>query len=141
MLFWHYWIIFGLILFIVEMFTPAMFFLNLAVAAIVAALAAFLGFNLTVQVFVFAAVSLVLLMFLRPYFLKNMPKTLPAIEDTYIGKVATTISPTSEFDGRIRIYDEEWQARSLDKTAIEAGKKVKIIKNKSLIMYVEEIKE
>jgi len=139
MILWHYWIIFGLILFIIEMFTPAMFFLNLAIAAFITALAAWLGLSLSVQVFVFAAISLLLLLFLRPYFLRHKPKSVAEITDTYVGKQAKTLEPTDEFEGRIKIYDEEWKARSSSK--IDAGKKVKILKSENLIMYVEEIKE
>ena len=47
----------------------------------------------------------------------------------------------SEFSGVISIYGERWEARSENKTVIPKGSEVRIVRNESIIMYVEKLKE
>ena len=47
--YWQLWCLVIIIFFIVEMFTPVNFFLNLGLACLISALVAYLGGNLTIQ--------------------------------------------------------------------------------------------
>lgn len=140
------WAIVGLIFLLVEMATPAMFFLNLAVAAFFAgATAYFVPGNIWAQVWVFVIISLVLLLALRPYLLKrSTPKhEATGIEGKYIGNTAQVIKKIGEEGtdgvGRIKIYGEVWQAKSANDEPIELTSMVRIVRNDSLIMYVEKV--
>lgn len=130
---------------ILEMFTPALFFINLSFAALCAAIASYLGYSNTVITVVFAVVSIVAILIVRPLFLKNMQtkKTETGMEDKYIGKIAKVVEEVTSRSGRISIYGEEWNAvlKSSAENPIPAGKDVKIISNDSIVLTVEEIKE
>ena len=138
---WLIWVIAGVILFIVELFTPILFFLNLAIAAFFAAIGAYFGLSGWWQVGIFGISAGILLGFLRPFLIKNVHKvdTTSGLEEKYFGKTAKTIRPTGPIDGRIAIYGEEWGARSTDGSEIPEGTDVKIIRNDGTIFYVERI--
>ncbi len=61
------------------------------------------------------------------------------VEEKYIGKTAKVIEDISKNSGAISIYDERWNARTLTDEFIKVGDEVKIVKNESLIFYVEKI--
>ena len=139
--FWLIWIIAGVVFFLIELFTPVLFFLNLGFACLLAAIGAYLGLAFMWQVTIFAAFSALFLAFLRPFLMKNVntKDASTGIEGKYIGHNAKTILPTNELDGRITIYGEEWAARSTEKEEIPQNVDVKIIRNEGTIFYVEKI--
>ena len=64
------------------------------------------------------------------------------IEGKYIGLEAIVVEDIKQNDtGKIKVFDEIWSAKSVDGTVLLAGLKVKIVKNESLTMFVESIKE
>ena len=138
---WLIWVIAGVILFIVELFTPMLFFLNLAIAAFFAAIGAYFGLSGWWQVAIFGVSAGVLLGFLRPLLVKNVQKedTTTGLDEKYFGQIAKTIRPTGATDGRVTIYGEEWGARSIDGNEIAEGVDVKIIRNEGTILFVEKI--
>ena len=136
---WQIWCIAGVILCIIEIFTPAMFFLNLGFACFVAAISAALHFSLTIQVVVFAVFSVIFLLWLRPFLLKQKNSGEPETIEMYIGKSAKVIEKITPQGGRIAIFGEEWQAKSLNEEVFEPGEEVKIVKNDSIVMYVERL--
>ena len=137
---WLIWIIAGVIFFIIELFTPMLFFLNLAFACLLAAIGAYFDIAFVWQMFIFVGMAVLLLIFLRPILMKNISTsdTQTGIESKYIGQNAKTIMPTNNLEGRIAIYGEEWIARS-ENGEIPADCDVKIIKNDGTIFYVEKI--
>ncbi len=138
---WLIWTIAGVVFFIIELFTPMLFFLNLAFACLLAAAGAYFGLMFSWQVAIFVVVASLLLLFFRPFLMKNVvtKDMATGIEGKYIGHNAKTILATGSLDGRITIYGEEWAARSLDGEEIPIGIDVKIIKNEGTIFYVEKI--
>ena len=68
---WETFTIAGLIFIILEMVVPSMFFFNLAVAAIITALTAIWITNWPVLIIIFAVLSIVSILFLRPLLIKN----------------------------------------------------------------------
>lgn len=82
---WQVWGVIGILLIIVEMFTPVLFFLNLAIAAIITGVVSYYtALNGTWQVLVFAGASIVLLAFLRPILLKIKDTPDKTGMDTYM---------------------------------------------------------
>lgn len=137
--YWQLLVLVGVLFIIIEIFTPVMFFLNLALACFMTAAVAFyiLDWNILVPFFVVA--SAIFLIFLRPILIKartNGQKT--GVEEKYIGKIAKVTEKVTSLGGVVSIYDERWGARS-NKAGeeFEVGEEVKIVRNESLILYVE----
>lgn len=140
MSYWQILIIAGVIFVIVEIFTPVMFFLNLALACFLTAIVAFFILDWNVLIPVFVVASAIFLLFLRPLLLRNKengPKT--GVEEKYLGKLAKVVEIVTSTGGVVSIYDERWNARSNQGDEIPVGSEVKIIRNESLILFVEKI--
>ncbi len=138
---WETFTIAGLIFIILEMVVPSMFFLNLAVAAIITALAAVWIASWTVLIIIFTVLSIVSILFLRPLLIKNKKdkESQTGMESKYIGKIVKVIEPITKFSGAITVYDERWEARVDSDETIPVGSEVKIVKNESLVLTVEKI--
>lgn len=137
---WLLLLIASVVFLVLEMFTPTLFFINLAVATAVSAIFAYLGFSNLVVTFVFLIVSIATIWFVRPILLKqiNEKKQTTGLDDKYIGKVAKVVKEVSKTEGRVAIYGEEWQAVT-DGENIPIGTEVKILSNDSIIFKVEKI--
>ena len=136
---WQIWCIAGLILVIIEIFTPAMFFMNLGIACFFAAISAFFGLSLLWQVIVFGIFSTIFLIWLRPILMKNLRSNKTETVEMYIGKTATVVEKVTQQGGRISLFGEEWQAKSINDEVFEVGSEVRIVKNDSIILFVENI--
>lgn len=139
MLHWQILIVAGLLLIILEIFTPALFFLNLALGCFVTAALAYYITDWNILVPVFVAFSAIFLMFLRPILVKartNNQKT--GVEEKYIGKIAKVTETVTAIGGIVSIYDERWNARSENGEEIPAGSEVQIVRNESLMLYVKK---
>lgn len=140
------WAIVGLLFLFIELATPTLFFLNLAVGAVLAAVAAYFTPNITVQVVVFIITSAVSLAFLRPFLMKkNVTKEEETgIEGKYIGRHAQVIQKIGEEGtngvGKIKIYGEVWDAKTEDGGTIDPFEMVEIVRNESLVMFVKRVK-
>ena len=135
---WQIWVIAGVILCIVEIFTPAMFFLNIGLACFIASIIAALGFAGIWQVIIFGLFSAIFLIWLRPLLLKQKQSEKPETIEMYIGKTAKVIEKVTKDNGKIAIFGEEWQAKSINDEVFEVGDNVKIVKNESIVMFVEK---
>ncbi len=136
---WQVWGLIAIMFFIVEMFTPTTFFLNLGLASLISALTAWLGGNFSVQIIIFVVFSAVCLLFLRPVLLKKRNEKDSEFDEKYKNQTAVVTEKITNENGRIAIYGETWQAKSVDGTDIEKDARVKIVKIESIIMYVEKI--
>lgn len=138
---WIVFLIIALVCFIIEIYTPTMFFLNFAVAGAVCAVLSLITDNYNVLIPIFTILSILFILFLRPLLNIN-PKhdREHSFESQYIGKIATAITDISAFSGRLKIYDENWEARTLGEDApeIKKGAKVKIVRHDDLTMFVEK---
>lgn len=138
---WIVFLIISLICFIAEIYTPTMFFLNFAVAGIVCTILALITDNYNILVPIFTILSIIFILFLRPLLNINPKKEKEhTFESQYIGKTATAITDINAFSGRLKIYDEDWEARTADEAAaeIKKGSKVTIIRHDDLTMFVEK---
>ncbi|MCQ2738805.1 MAG: NfeD family protein [bacterium] len=133
--------ILGLIFLIIEMFTPSMFFLNFAIASFITAIVSLKIPDYQILVVVFVAMSFISFWFLRPILIKRFCKNNETgIESKYIGKNAVAETDITTSSGVLSIYGERWEARSESDEIINAGSEVKILRNESIIMYVEKYK-
>ena len=137
---WQIMLVVGLLFLILEIFTPAMFFLNFAIAAFVTAVMALFVNHLTFLVISFVVFSIASLTLIRPLLMniKGSDKKT-GIEEKYIGKTVKVISPITKYSGAITIYGERWEARTDEDIEIPTDSEVKIVRNESLVMYVKKL--
>ncbi len=139
---WQIILCIGFLFLILEMFTPAMFFLNFAIAAFVCAGLSLITTNIPFLVTVFCVLSVILIYTVRPILKKLVKKdkaTDTGLESKYIGQKASVIEDIDKQKGVISIYDERWQARNVDEGIIEKGSTVEIVSNESIVMNVRKV--
>lgn len=138
---WQFLCVVGIAFVILEIFTPSMFFLNFALAAFITAAISYVYASKFGLVLIFFVLSFLSFAFLRPLLLRrNSKEPETGISGKYIGKSARVTEDVTDSKGVITIYDERWDARSIDASLIPAGSEVKIVKNDGLIMFVENNK-
>lgn len=116
-------------------------FLNFALAAFITAAISYVYASKFGLVLIFFVLSFLSFAFLRPLLLRrNSKETETGISGKYIGKSARVSEDVTDSKGVITIYDERWEARSIDASLIPAGSEVKIVKNDGLILFVENNK-
>lgn len=142
MVLWEIFAIAGLICLILEMIIPSMFFLNLAIAGFITSIISIYLNSWIALTIIFVFLSILSILFLRPILIKSQNESKEqktGIEGKYIGKEARVIDTITKNSGAISIYDERWEARTNSDEEIPAGSMARIIKNESLVMYVEKV--
>lgn len=142
--FWQLWIIFALLLFIIEIFTPAFLMACFAIGAILAGVFSYFGFGLNGQIIAFSVGTLISFVGVRPLILKYGHRKSCIIKTNVeglvgrIGKVSTTIDNSID-QGRIIVEGDNWRAISDNDEIIDIGHKVEILKVNSTILTVKRI--
>lgn len=131
-----------ILMLIIEIVTLGLATIWFAGGALVAFIASMLGADLAVQIILFFAVSIVLLLVTRPvavkYFNKDRVKTNA---ESLIGADAIVISEIDNLQGigQVTIGGQEWSARSKDdKIKYPVGCVVKVIDIRGVKAVVEE---
>ena len=139
------WLIAAIVLVIVEICTAGFGSICFAIGAGFAALVAGLApESYTWQILVFAVVSLLTFIFLRPVvikFLERNSKDVKTNADALIGKKALVSEDIDSVahTGRVKVDGDEWKAITEDGSNIEKGKEVEIISRDSIIVTVKSI--
>ena len=137
---WQLISVLGIGFLIFEIFTPSMFFLNFAMASFITALVSVFINSISILVIVFVVFSFVSFVFLRPLIMKRYNKSKETgFNSKYVGQIVKAESDITENSGVILIYGERWEARSENDSLIPRGSNVKILRNESIIMYVEKV--
>lgn len=142
MVFWQVYTIVGVICIILEMLVPSMFFLNLSIAGFITAVISLFINNGNMLTIDFIILSIVSVFLLRPLLLRTLKYSKDketGVKAEYIGKIVKVIEPITKYSGAITIYDERWDARVENDDEISKGTEVRIVKNDSLVMYVERV--
>lgn len=137
------WLIAAIALIIFEIFSATFGAICFAIGASFSALAAGLGANLTWQIVIFAVVSLLTFVFLRPFILKFMDRKSKDVKtnaDALVGRKAVVSEriDASQQTGRVAIDGDDWKAVSEDGSVIEKGVSVEVVKLDSIILTVKE---
>ena len=141
---WQIWAVVGFIFLLIEMMTPVTFYLSLAGASFFFFFSSYLyPDNTGVQVGAFVVFLPIFYLAVKPFMdKKDKEPQSTGLEAKYIGQNALVLKPIGVPDtngvGEIKIYGEVWQAKSCDGTEISQNTMVKIIKNESLVMFVEK---
>lgn len=136
---WQSLSIAGLVLLIVEILTPTMFFLNLALACFVTAGISVYFSELNILVPVWVVASAVFLFLLKPLQKRNKINAGTGM-DKYVGQKARVIEKIDGDGGVISVFDERWNARSENGEEFAVGSKVYIVRNENLTMFVRKEK-
>ena len=131
------------ILLLAEALTLGLTTIWFAGGALIALIAALVGANVWVQLGIFLAVSLLLLIFTRPAALRYMNKsTLKTNVDSLTGEVGVVSERIDNLEatGKVKLNDVLWTARSEDGTVIEEGAVVEIsrVEGVKLIVKMKE---
>ena len=127
---WHLWTIAGLLLLILEMLTPAFFFASFGLAALITAILASAGFGTTAQLGGFAAVSIICMAAVRPFFVKCVyrHRISPVNAHALVGQSGSVVDAIGAGGdpGRVKVGSEEWRAISESGDPLPAGLRVEI---------------
>lgn len=137
------WLIAAIVLIIFEVCSATFGAICFAIGAGFSALAAGLGANLTWQIIVFAIVSLLTFIFLRPFMLKIMDRKSKDVKtnaDALVGRkgIVSERIDASQHTGRVAIDGDDWKAVTEDGSVIEKGVEVEIVKLDSIILTVKQ---
>lgn len=134
------WLVLLIVFAVAEGVTVALvsiWFMGGALAALIAALC---GAELWLQVVLFFAVSILLLLGLRPLSRRLLrQKKVATNADSNIGKEAVVTERIDNLQGRgaVRISGVEWSARSADGSEIEKGAVVRVLRIEGVKVCVE----
>ena len=141
---WVYWVVAALVLFIVEMFTSGFAVICLAIGALGGAAASLLDWSLEIQLLVFAVVSFVALIAVRPIlkrlFFRKGEKVQTNV-DAIIGKrgVVCVEIEADDDNGRVTIDGLDWRAKSDNNEPLPVGTKVEVVERDSVILTVKKL--
>lgn len=139
-----YWLFIMLGLLAIEIPTMGLTTIWFAGGALAAFPVALAGAGLPLQVAVFVAVSLILLIFTRPIAQKHLnARTEKTNVDSVIGKYAlvTQAIDNRKGEGQVRIEGMDWSARSADGEPIPEGANVKVERVKGVKLIVTKTEE
>ena len=138
------WLIVAILLVIFEICSATVGAICFAIGAGFSALAAGLGVNLTWQIIIFAVVSLLTFIFLRPFmmkFLDRKSKDVKTNADALVGRRAVVSEriDAAQHTGRVAVDGDDWKAIAADGSVIEKGTEVEIVKLDSIILTVKTL--
>ncbi|MGZ8216944.1 NfeD family protein [Methylomagnum sp.] len=137
--FWHWWAL-GVVLLIVELLVPGMFFIWMAESAFIvgAVLWIFPAVGWEHQLILFSVLSMVSIAAFRRY-LKKYPiatdrPLLNRRAAQYVGRVFTLEEPIVNGRGKIRVDDSIWRVEGEDSGS---GAKVRVTEAEGVVLKVE----
>ena len=137
--FWHWWILAGLLL-IIELTAPAFFFLwlGIAAAAVGLILLVFPSIPIETQLVLFGIASIVAILAWRKYResrpLKTDQPNLNRRGQQYVGRVFSLTEPITNGVGKVTVDDSTWKVKGPD---LPAGTHIKVTGVDGVVFRVE----
>ncbi len=139
---WWLWVVAGLVLLVLELLTPGVFFLFFGFAALVVGVweATADGLGLALQMGVFSGLSIVTLLVFRGPILRRIrarPQDGPRV-DPIVGEVAVAraiIPPRGH--GQVELRGSVWNAVNAGGDPIEPGARCRVVRVEGLTLHVE----
>ena len=133
-----FWLVLVAIMLVIEIFTLGLTTIWFSLGGVAAAIAAGLNSPLWLQIVLFAGVSVVVMVLVRPFAVKVLDKSRAKTNiDELPGQKAEVIE-NAKGSGTVRLRGVEWMARSVDDTVIEEGKVVTIQSVSGVKLLVKE---
>jgi membrane protein implicated in regulation of membrane protease activity len=142
---WILWVVLGVILIVAEIFTSGFVLLWFGVGAIVAALAALVGFGYPLQFLLFFVVSIALTAASRTIFTKYLMREsedgggYKSGAESLPGQVGTVVTSSQGAlsEGAVKVYGSTWTAYPAEGEApLEAGARVVVESVRGASIYV-----
>ena len=138
-----FWLISFGILLLIEICTLGLTTIWFAAGALVAFLMAVLNLPLFVQVAVFLAVSILMLVFTRPIMTKHLnAKTTKTNAESLVGEKARVLIPVNNLksEGQVMVGGMEWSARSTkDEVTFQKDEMVRIAGISGVKLMIESL--
>ena len=139
------WLIIAILLIIFEICSATFGAICFAIGAGFSAVAAGFGLELAWQIVIFAVVSLLTFIFLRPValrFLNKKSKDVKTNAEALIGRKAVVSEriDATQHTGRVAVDGDDWKAVAADGSVMEKGTEVEIVKLDSIILTVKPLK-
>ena len=137
--FWHWWILAGLLL-IIELTAPAFFFLwlGIAAAAVGLILLVFPSIPIETQLVLFGIASIVAILAWRKYResrpLKTDQPNLNRRGQQYVGRVFSLTEPITNGVGKVTVDDSTWKVKGPD---LPVGTHIKVTGVDGVVFRVE----
>ena len=141
----HLWIIFGILLIIIEIFTPGFVLASFGIGAFASGLAAYFDYGTTIQLIAFSIVTIIIFFGIRPMFIQYFHKAENEHKtgiSAYIGKEfqVTEEINNSTNAGRVQIGSESQRAKSIDGATIKESEIITIEKIEGSTLFVSQTK-
>ena len=135
---WHIWIITGIILFIIEIFTPSFVTGSIGIGAIFGGIIAAIGLDINWQLITFAVFTAISFFAIRPIVIKLTKKNhIVTNAQALIGRTGKVIQPIGENPGYVKIDGDNWRSFSIDNQEIPEGTLVEVIKLEGITIFVK----
>ena len=139
------WLILVVVFIIAELATVGLLTIWFAAGALAAMLMAMIGAPLWVQIFIFLAVSVALLLLTRPWARKYINnRTIKTNVDRNIGQRAIVTEPVNNLShsGRAVVLGQDWSICTEDDSeTIDAGELVEVLRVSGVKLIVRKVKE
>lgn len=142
--FWSFWLIIMLLLVSAQVMTGEMTFLLIATGALIGIIADILGAPVYVQLIIVTVISIASLFWLRSFDTKrkgNDSGPSPWSVNRYVGRVGEVTEEVTSSEGRVRIGNEIWSARTYDPSPIAVETPVVIQQIEGAIVWVATTSE
>lgn len=137
-----FWIILGIIVFVLDIATSSFLFIWFSLGAFAAMIAALLGASIGVQIIIFLSISIVTISIGYPWARKKFKESVkrtPLMEETYIGKVLKAEEDIEE-RGNAKLGGVYWAVLNKGKT-IKKGESFKIVRFEGNKLVIEKEEE
>ena len=137
---WAFWLTVTLVLGVIEMFSLEFFCLMLAGGSLAAALTSVTTHNWVIQVLVFAVVSLVLLLVVRPSLINRLHANTPDTKnnaEALLGQRVEVLESVTGLGGLVRLEGEAWSAQTSSGSVIPLGAMARVVEIDGATAVVE----
>ncbi len=140
---WLVWLIISIVCVIIEMTSFDFFVTCFAIGALGAMVGAIVGLPLWMQIVVWAVISVLSIMFIRPVLTSHIHASddkRVSNADALIGRTGTVIETIAgDGFGYVKIDGDEWRSVAADGMEIAKGERVEVISRDSIILTVTKI--
>ncbi len=143
---WQGWLVVGIVLLLIELLTFTLAFAAIALGALVAALAAYVGLEPVWQIAGLGVGTLIGFVGARPFVLKKLGRgdhTYQSNVDALLGQEGKVVEALDGHStGRVLVGGEEWRAVPATGQPIEAGRSVTVVEvegNKLVVVEFQDL--
>jgi membrane protein implicated in regulation of membrane protease activity len=139
---WHIWVIAGILLLVLEIFTPSFVAGSFGIGAVLTGVVAAITDNINIQIVAFCVLSVLSFVLIRPFLKKVVKdKDTPTNMDSLTGlilPVTETIGP-DHLTGYVKTDGDLWRAVEINGKEVKVGEKAKVIRFDGNTLYVEKV--